>query len=89
MNSGHTELLTIDCGIGIAVESREVVNDMIEHGRLVLEAHSDCASGDACDDKCELLDMHLESNFPDVSDVIRAHVVELLTDDEQVTGEKR
>lgn len=82
----HTSVLAIDCGTGIVTESREVVNDLMEHGRRVLEAHAFCPPGSACDDKWELLDMHLESNFPDVSDVIRLYVVDALTDEEKTHG---
>jgi len=74
----HTDLLRIDCGTGFAIESREVVNDMIAYGEDVLRAHPDLANTD----RLELLDGKLESNFPDVSDVIRSHVIDLLSDEE-------
>lgn len=73
------DLLRIDCGTGFAIESREVVDDMIAYGEDVLRAHPDLAETDRLD----LLDAQLESNFPDVSDVIRSYVIDSLTDEQQ------
>src|SRR6185503_16947433 len=52
--------------------------DMIAYGEDVLCAHPDLANTD----RLELLDGKLESNLPDVSDVIRSHVIDLLSDEE-------